>query len=94
MDAANSVVWSLAEQQRWESETFRVFRTVLMDPAARRPGAWMLDIGGWIGITGLYAAQFVPNVMAFEPDIAARSELVANVWLNPLYERKIRITDK
>lgn len=66
----------MAERQQWEAETFRAFRAVLSDEAARRPGAWVLDLGGWIGVTGLYAAQFAPQVLAFEPDPAARSELV------------------
>ena len=99
----------------------------------------MLDIGGWIGVTGcqccrstplpifalrstrapraaapalraaspltplphppppppcrltVYGAQFLTEVHAFEPDPAARSELVANVALNPLFEQRLRV---
>lgn len=93
-ESRNANVWEMARTQTWEKETFIVFKTLLSQPASRRPGAWMLDIGGWIGLTGLYAAQFVPNVLAFEPDNVARSELVANVWLNPAFEPKIRVTPK
>lgn len=59
----------------------------------RGPNSVVLDIGGWIGLTGLYIANFVPRVVAFEPDIAARSELVANVALNPLLEPRIHVYD-
>lgn len=56
--------------------------------------ATVLDIGGWIGITGLFYSTLAPRVIALEPDMAARSELVANVALNPLLEPRIRIYDK
>ena len=56
--------------------------------------ATVLDIGGWIGITGMYYSTHAPRVIAVEPDITARSELVANVALNPVLEPRIRVYDK
>jgi FkbM family methyltransferase len=58
------------------------------------PDATVLDIGGWVGITGLYYSTYAPRVVAVEPDLIARSELVANVALNPFLEPRIRVYDK
>jgi hypothetical protein len=47
-----------------------------------------------VGITGLYYSTYAPRVVAVEPDLIARSELVANVALNPFLEPRIRVYDK
>lgn len=93
-ESSQSNVFELARKQWWESETFRVAKTIILEERKGKPNATVLDIGGWIGITGMYYSTVAPRVVAVEPDIVARSELVANVALNPFLEPRIRVYDK
>jgi FkbM family methyltransferase len=47
------------------------------------PGRLMLDIGGWIGPTTLYAAGLGAGVTVFEPDPKAHAKLARNIARNP-----------
>jgi FkbM family methyltransferase len=50
-----------------------------------------LDIGAWIGPTGLTAAAIGARVVAFEPDPVAYKHLLANIALNPELAGQIEV---
>lgn len=70
-------------ETRWEPETFRVFDTLL------GPGRHMVDVGGWIGPTALYAAALGAEVSVFEPDPVAFRKLQRNLARNPALARRV-----
>jgi FkbM family methyltransferase len=69
--------WERVNSGAWEPETFELFDRHLS------PETTMLDIGGWIGPTALYAANRAKQVFAFEPDPTAFAVLRANRDANP-----------
>lgn len=69
--------WPLLSSGQWEPATFDVFdRCITKDTS-------VLDVGGWIGATALYAATRGRQVFAFEPDPVAFDRLRANINANP-----------
>ena len=69
--------WCLVEHGLWEPVTFQMFRKHIQSTTL------VLDIGGWIGPTSLFAANLAHTVLAFEPDHIAYNQLRSNVDLNP-----------
>ena len=67
----------------WEPETFTLFDALL------GPGKRLLDIGGWIGPTALYAAAQGAEVTVFEPDPVAFGKLEKNLALNAELAEKV-----
>lgn len=69
--------WDRVNAGTWEPETFDFFdRFITRDTT-------VLDIGGWIGPTAIYAAHRAKQVYAFEPDPVAFGVLAANHAANP-----------
>eukprot|EP00913_Durusdinium_trenchii_P004828 g4485.t1 len=66
---------------RWEMHTFRVFQRFV------RPGAVVLDAGGWIGSTALWLAERARKVVVLEPGDRAFEELLLHVAQNPTRTR-------
>lgn len=69
----------------WEPETFALFDALL------GPGRRLVDVGGWIGPTALYAAGLGAEVRIYEPDPVALAKLRRNVARNPDHAGRIRI---
>src|SRR5437016_2170890 len=68
--------WDRVESGVWEPETLDAIYEIVS------PGDRVIDVGAWIGITALYAARLGANVVAYEPDPKAVSEMQANLDLN------------
>ena len=68
--------WNHVRSGRWERSTFIVLGRFL------RPNLRYIDIGTWIGPTILFAAARGAQVVGFEPDPVAGSELRANIGVN------------
>ena len=69
---------SAARARTWEPETFRFIHDNC------RPGTMFIDIGAWIGLMTLYACKVGAEVIAFEPDPVAFSELRVNLAANDM----------
>ncbi len=82
IQAIEREVWSLAERNLWEPETFDVLDKYIV------PGKMFIDIGAWCGILSLYAEKLGAEVHAIEPDPVAFEELTENIFEN---EHSIRI---
>jgi FkbM family methyltransferase len=50
------------EAEKWEPNTFRTLREYLDEATV------FIDIGGWIGVTTLWASRFAKRVIVVEPD--------------------------
>lgn len=80
--------WARAGRGEWEPQTLGAIR------AGAGPGTVFLDVGAWIGATALLAAACGAEVIALEPDPAARTQLLGNLALNPALARSIRVLDR
>jgi FkbM family methyltransferase len=69
--------WERVSQGTWEPDTFELFDRFIT------PATTVLDVGGWIGPTAIYAAHRAKQVYAFEPDPVAFALLEANRAVNP-----------
>lgn len=74
---AHATFWERVNRGAWEPQTFELFDRHIS------PETTVLDIGGWIGPTALYAAHRAKRVFAFEPDPVAFAVLRANRDANP-----------
>jgi len=81
-DRTDRLFWDKFEAQ-WEDDTLRAFDLLL------NQGSRLLDIGGWIGPTALYAAARGAQVTVFEPDPVAYAKLERNLTANPMLEAQI-----
>ncbi|CAK9016854.1 Uncharacterized protein SCF082_LOCUS13371 [Durusdinium trenchii] len=70
---------------RWEMHTFRVFQRFV------RPGAVVLDAGGWIGSTALWLAERARKVVVLEPGDRAFEELLLHVAQNPTRRSRLSL---
>jgi FkbM family methyltransferase len=77
--------WDWYETPEWEPETVAVYA------AFARPGARIVDVGGWIGPTVLLAAALGAEVLAVEPDPVAADALERNLALNPELASRVRV---
>jgi FkbM family methyltransferase len=84
-DAMPHPFWTLVVNGRWEPETFRLFDLLL------KPDSRFVDIGAWIGPTGLYAAQKCASVDAYECDPVALESLRLNIVSNPNLSHRFRL---
>ena len=84
--STNQEFWRRVSLRDWEPDSFDVVRKFL---------AWsvgpFIDVGAWIGPLTLYAAALGSTVVAYEPDPVARTELLANVALNPSLAERITV---
>jgi FkbM family methyltransferase len=74
---AHADFWGRVNRGEWEPDTFDIFDRHIS------PETTVVDIGGWIGPTALYAAHRAKQVFAFEPDPVAFAVLRANCEANP-----------
>lgn len=63
-------------EARWEQDTFDAIDAYVT------PGSTFLDIGAWIGVFTIYAANRGANVVCLEPDPVALGMLYANCHIN------------
>jgi FkbM family methyltransferase len=77
--------WDWYESPEWEPETVAVYAEFA------RPGARIVDVGGWIGPTVLLGAALGAEVLAVEPDPVAADALERNLALNPELARRVRV---
>lgn len=77
--------WQKMNSGEWESGTLSVLREHLTRNTK------FLDIGAWIGPTGLTAAAIGARVVVFEPDPVAYKHLLANIALNPELAGQIEV---
>ncbi len=77
---ANLRFWEDMESGRWESSTFDVFDRYINENTT------LIDIGGWIGSTSLYATQLSSRSFVFEPDPIAYSSLQRNFEINKQFD--------
>ncbi len=68
--------WDRVESGTWEPETLDAIYQIVS------AGDRVIDVGAWIGVTALYAARLGADVVAYEPDPKAISEMQANFDLN------------
>ncbi|CAJ1370711.1 unnamed protein product [Effrenium voratum] len=68
--------WWQTRYASWEETSFRVFRHFV------RPGAVVLDLGGWVGPTALWLAAVARKVVVLEPGDKAFDELTLNAAAN------------
>lgn len=69
----------------WEPRTFDFFDEFI------RPDRSVIDIGGWVGPTILYAAVKAKTVYGVEPDPVALAALQCNIRANPQFRNIIII---
>ncbi len=81
-------VWSLAERNLWEPDTFDVLDKYIV------PGKIFIDIGAWCGILSLYAGKLGAEVHAIDPDPVAFQELQANIIGSDVRTYNVAISDK
>jgi FkbM family methyltransferase len=86
--AVNDAFWDWFGSAEWEPDTVAVFERFLL------PTATYVDLGAWIGPTVFLAAHKVGRVVCFEPDSAARAELVQNLTLNPEIAARVVVHDQ
>lgn len=60
----------------WEDNTFQIFDKFLDKNRS------FLDVGAWIGATGIYASKKSKQVVCIEPDPVAYKFLLSNILLN------------
>ena len=72
-----SKCWRSLENGKGEAETFNFFTEFVNQDTT------VLDIGAWIGTTGLFLARKAKKVFLFEADPVALESLQANLNVNP-----------
>lgn len=73
----------------WEEDTFQCIKDTLKE------GSIYIDLGGWIGLTSLFAAKITNRCYAVEPDPIAYEAMKTNIVLNqsPIVLDPIAIMD-
>jgi FkbM family methyltransferase len=77
--------WARVAAGGWEPDSFALIDRFVT------PGTTFVDIGAWIGPLTLYAASVAGEVLAIEPDPAARAILQANIENNPRLAARIKV---
>jgi len=62
----------------WENHSFKILDHFLNNKNC------LIDVGAWNGVLSIYASRICRNVIAFEPDTAAFSNLTRNIELNDI----------
>lgn len=84
-DSENAAFGDYVAAEKWEKETFQVLKKYL------KAGDVFIDLGTWVGIFSLYAAQIGATCHAIDADKWALAAFEKNLSLNPSLADKIQV---